>query len=117
MKQNNLCYWIGIMSMAPTGYEAKEIVGYDCEIGQSAYSEVSLLNVKKCQNISAQYTKSGGNRVQVIQRVQFEDITIMSCNIQLTFEAAYCGLDVATYSLGWDSVQLAADETAYVSRT
>ena len=103
--------------MAPTGYEAKEIVGYDCEIGQSAYSEVSLLNVKKCQNISAQYTKSGGNRVQVIQRVQFEDITIMSCNLQLTFEAAYCGLDVATYSLGWDSVQLAADETAYVSRT
>ena len=106
-----------MLSWLSAAMGGKTIVGFDCNFGESAYQEVSLLGVKKCQNLSSQYEDPIASETQIIQRVEFEAIEIMNCRAHLTFEAAYCGLNIATYSLGWDSVELAADESALITKS
>ena len=110
----SLLLWLQIEFVAGGG---KTVVGFDCSIGESAYQEISLLDVKKCQNLSSQYGAPTPNRIQIIQRVEFEAIEVMNCKAHLTFEAAYCGLNIAQYSLGWDSVELGADMSALITKS
>ena len=63
-----------ILSCLSAAMGGKTIVGFDCNFGESAYQEVSLLGVKKCQNLSWQYEDPIASKTQIIQRVAFEAI-------------------------------------------
>ena len=95
----------------------KEIIGFNCDVVDGAkYSEISLLNVDPCKNITPKYIEAEEVRMQVVQRRESENIETLHCTLKLSFATAFCGRDIA-YTRVWNEVQSVTDQPVQVSKT
>ena len=111
--QEGRMWWIAIWLPL---VRAKDIIGFNCNLkDRTTYSEVSLLNVKQCENTTNMYEPGQKSRVQLIQRIESEYIEIMNCELKLTFYIAYCGMGL--YSRVWNQVEAATDYPVRITRS
>ena len=76
---------------------AVKLQAYDCSMRNGAkFSEVSLLDVAPCNNVSARYEKGERTEIQVLQEIKTKAIEMIHCQLRVCMETAYCGKGVYT---------------------
>ena len=93
---------------------AVKLQAYDCSMRNGAkFSEVSLLDVAPCNNVSAQYDQGERTEIQVLQEIKTKAIEMIHCQLRVSMETAYCGRGV--YTRVWNGIERLSNEPVRVS--
>ena len=106
-------HWIlGIMGSAI----ATDLTAYDCSIRNGAnFSQISLLDVAECRNVSASYEEGDEIRVQIIQKLKEQQIETTNCQLRITMHTAYCSSNIV-YTRVWNAIQSLTNEPVEITK-
>ena len=85
---------------------ARALTVYDCSSPETKIREVSLKEVKDCDDVPQNYNQGSPVRAQVLKKVNIHHFTAKSCYMKISLTHAYCGTDgIYTYSYsGMESI-------------
>jgi hypothetical protein len=97
--------------------QSVKLQAFDCSMRNGAnFSEVSLLNVAPCNNISARYDMGENTRIQIIQKVKKKEIDTINCQLRISIETAYCKNN-QIYSRVWNGIERLTNEPVQISKS
>ena len=72
---------------------------YDCSSTETKITEVSLKDVKECDEVPSNYNTGSLTNVQIIKKVDMHHFEALLCYVKLSLFASYCGSDsIYTYA-------------------
>ena len=93
-----------------------ELLAHDCSIRNGAnFSQISLLNVRECQNVSSNYEEGNEIHVQIIQRLRDREIETTNCQLRITMHTAYCASNLI-YTRVWNAIESITNEPVRVTK-
>ena len=93
-------------------------LAYNCNIRDNlAYNQFSLLEVKKCDNVSSIYNPSFKKSAQLIQRKRIQTTQVLHCSLLVSLMTSYCSTDVFSGARQWDSNNLLTDVQLRLSKS
>ena len=72
------------------GRQELRIKAYDCSLGKANYTEISLHDVKDCDNISARYKEEEAVQAQILQYIDEKPVDILHCQVTVSLRTNYC---------------------------
>ena len=87
----------------------QKLAVWNCALENSnTFSEFSLMNVQECSNISSNYRLAHQLNGQIVQAVNYFDISVTECTFVADYFASYCSYSLLTGYRQWSSENVAA---------
>ena len=88
-----------LLKLFPVIAEIGALTVYDCSSPETKIREVSLKEVKDCDDVPQNYNQGTPIKAQVLKKVNIHHFTAKSCYMKISLTHAYCGNDgIYTYS-------------------
>ena len=91
---------------------------WNCALENSnTYSEFSLMNVQDCSNISSDYRLAHQLNGQIVQAVNYLDISVTKCTFIADYFTSYCSYSLLTGYRQWNSENVASKIQMKLTKT
>ena len=67
---------------------------YDCSSTETKITEVSLKDVKECDEVPSNYNTGSLTNVQLVKKVDMHHFEALLCYVKISLFASYCGTDL-----------------------
>ena len=92
-----------------------QIKAYDCSLGKANYTEISLHDVKDCNNISARYKEGKSVQAQILQYIDEKSVDVLRCKITVSLRTNYCHAIKLFYNHTKPAQQISREEPLAVT--
>ena len=69
----------------------KAVLVYDCASPKTKITEISLKDVKECEEVPSNYDDGSIINVQIIKKVDTHHFEALLCYVKLSLSTSYCG--------------------------
>ena len=84
-----------MFSLLATLYLLRNLIGavlvYDCASSKTKITEISLKDVKECEEVPSNYDDGSIINVQIIKKVDTHHFEALLCYVKLSLSTSYCG--------------------------